>query len=89
MSEAIKTERGTVHFITNHKPRAVVSYFDLPEAEQKDFDYTDEQERADYRFFEYLVSIAKRSEVPAASRGIKKWRSFIIFLKSSSFSLIT
>ena len=37
MSEAIKTERGTIHFITNHKPRAVVSYFDLPEAEQKDF----------------------------------------------------
>ena len=56
MSEPIKTERGTIHFITNHKPRAVVSYFDLPEAEQKDFDYIDEQEHADYRFFEYLGS---------------------------------
>ena len=56
MSEAIKTERDTIHFITNHKPRAVVSYFDLPEAEQKDFDYIDESERGDYRFFEYLGS---------------------------------
>lgn len=56
MSEAIKTERGTVHFITNHKPRAVVSYFDLPEAEQADFDYVNPDEYPEPRFFNYLGS---------------------------------
>lgn len=56
MSVTISTDRGQVHFISNHKPRAVVSFYDLPEAEQSNFDYVDGGERYTHRFFEYLGS---------------------------------
>ena len=76
MSEAIKTERGTVHFITNHKPRAVVRYVDLPLTEQEYFDYLTEEEQHDLRFFAYLGSWYDLNEFSADTFDEMRARGF-------------
>lgn len=42
-----------MNIVTNNHSREMITYYDLPEAVRNDFDYVDEDERADYRFFKY------------------------------------
>lgn len=86
MSVQIDTERGPIYFISNHKPRAVVSYLDLPEAEQKNFDYTDAEEHSDYRFFEYLGSWYDLSEFTTDTTDEMRARGFDGISTDSYFS---
>lgn len=41
---------------TNNKPRELVSFFDLPEKAQSDFDYVEECDRYSARFVQYRKS---------------------------------
>lgn len=39
--------------ITNNIPRQLISFFDLPEKDQNDFDYVTDDARCEYRFTSY------------------------------------
>ncbi len=45
-----------MNIVTNNHSREMINYYDLPESERTHFDYVDEDERADYRFFKYRGS---------------------------------
>ena len=42
-----------VTLLTNNRARELVSFYDLPEKDQADFDYVDEDDRYNPRFFRY------------------------------------
>ena len=44
----------TKTIISNHKPRELSCWFDIPGSERDDFDYVEESDRYNYRFFKYL-----------------------------------
>ena len=61
----------TKTIITNHKPREMSSWFDLPESERDDFDYVEESDRYNYRFFKYLDSWYDFHEFETATGDIR------------------
>ena len=61
----------TKTIITNHKSRDLSSWFDLPESERADFDYVEESDRYNYRFFKYLDSWYDCHEFEHASGDLR------------------
>lgn len=56
MRKTLDTPRGPIHFIGNHVPRPVFSFTEIPVSAREWFDYIEEDEYHDARFFEYLGS---------------------------------
>lgn len=62
-----------MRIFTDNKPRTMLSWHELPEKFQKEFDYLDEDEKHDDRFVYYKKWLYDLHEFTVASEDFHPW----------------
>jgi hypothetical protein len=60
---------------TNHRPRAILSGYELTAKERAEFDYLDDEEKAESRFVRYRAWVYDLGDMMAAPEDMRPWQA--------------